>query len=461
VVWESFGQDGDSAGIFGQRYDVGGRALDEEFQINSYTTGTQRFPSVAMDAGGNFVVVWADYDQGGDLGIFARRYAATGRPHAGEFQVHSYTSGVQTQPSVAMNAAGDFVVVWQGDDADGDGYGIVGQRYDAAGLPHRGEFRVNSYISGRQYEPVVTMDAGGNFAVAWSSSSPDGTAPGIFGRMFDAAAAPRGDDFLVDSYIDGAQSLPSIAGASDGTFVVAWTSANYEGGAAQDGHRSGVFAQRFSPDADLIFSDGFESGNLAAWSAAATDGGDASVSATAGLNFSVAGLRGVVDDTAGLYVQDDTPDDESRYRARFYFDPNSFDPGEAQNHFRTRLFIAFEENPARRLVAIVLRRIAGQYRLMGRARLDDNSQYNTGFFPISNDSHFVELEWNRSSGADAEDGSFELWIDGESVHAATVLDNSISAVDFVRLGALSVKPGADGTVYWDEFESRRATYIGP
>jgi hypothetical protein len=28
-------------------------------------------------------------------------------------------------------------------------------------------------------------------------------------------------------------------------------------------------------------------------------------------------------------------------------------------------------------------------------------------------------------------------------------------------GALSVKTGAAGTLYWDEFVSRRQTYIGP
>jgi hypothetical protein len=39
--------------------------------------------------------------------------------------------------------------------------------------------------------------------------------------------------------------------------------------------------------------------------------------------------------------------DEGRYRARFYVDPNGFDPGEAQNRHRVRLFIVFEENPTR------------------------------------------------------------------------------------------------------------------
>jgi hypothetical protein len=41
------------------------------------------------------------------------------------------------------------------------------------------------------------------------------------------------------------------------------------------------------------------------------------------------------------------------------------------------------------------------------------------------------------------------------------LDNSVSAVDLVRLGALSIKAGASGTLYLDEFESRRASFIGP
>ena len=73
----------------------------------------------------------------------------------------------------------------------------------------------------------------------------------------------------------------------------------------------------------------------------------------------------------------------------------------------------------------------------------------------------MELDWRRASGPSTNDGSFELSIDGTPVHAATTLDNSLSRVDFVRLGALSVKVGASGTIYWDEFESRRQGGIGP
>src|SRR6185295_8054005 len=93
---------------------------------------------------------------------------------------------------------------------------------------------------------------------------------------------------------------------------------------------------------DLIFEDGFQSGDLTRWSSASTGGGGLSVSGAAAMAGTSAGLEVSVNDTSGVYVQDDTPNAENRYRARFYFDPNGFDPGEAQSHFRTRILIAFD-----------------------------------------------------------------------------------------------------------------------
>ena len=173
------------------------------------------------------------------------------------------------------------------------------------------------------------------------------------------------------------------------------------------------------------------------------------------------GLSAAVDDTLGLYVQDDSPSDEGRYRMRFYLDPNGFDPGEAEGHRRTRTFIAFSEAPTRRLMAIVLRRLGGSFSLMGRARLDDNSQLDTGFIAVSDAPHVVEVDLGRASGPDAFDGHFEMWVDGVSLGLRGGLNNSLAGVDFVRMGALSLKTGASGTLYWDEFESRRTGAIGP
>jgi hypothetical protein len=84
-----------------------------------------------------------------------------------------------------------------------------------------------------------------------------------------------------------------------------------------------------------------------------------------------------------------------------------------------------------------------------------------GFYTVTNAPQAVEIDWVRASGPDANDGTFEMWIDGISIKKLTGLDNSVSAVDFVRLGALSLKGAANGVLFWDHFESRRQTYIGP
>ena len=454
VAWESYGQDSStSGGIFAQRYDAAGAPAGGEFRVNSYTTGGQQNVDVAMDATGNFVVVWFSLHDDGDGGIFGQRFDAAGAAQGPEFRVNSYTTGMQYGPSVGMDADGDFVVAWNANRGGADSYSVFAQRYNALGQAQGGEFAVNEFTVGLQGASSLAMDPGGSFVVTWTDVLRDGDGFGVFARAFDASGTPQGDDFRVNAYTTGMQAASSLAAAADGRFVVAWAS-RY-----QDGDHFGVFGQRFA--SDLIFRDDFESADLSAWSGSQTDGGDLSVSSSAAMKFTTAGLQGVVDDNAGLFVEDGTPNDEERYRARFYFDTNGFDPGESLNRRRTRLFIAFEEAPLRRLLAIVLRRLSGDYSLMGRARLDDNSQHDSGFFPIGDGAHFVEVAWKRATGADANDGEFEMWIDGSSVYATTSLDNSASAVDLVRLGALSVKLGANGTLYWDEFESRRLSYIGP
>jgi len=192
-------------------------------------------------------------------------------------------------------------------------------------------------------------------------------------------------------------------------------------------------------DTDLIFADNFQSGDLSAWSTANTDLGDLTVDLAAGMASTNRGMHAIVDDVASLFVQDDGPQDEDRFRSRFYFDPNGFDPGEGQGHLRTRIFIVFDETPVRRLAAVVLRRQQGVYALMGRARLDDNAQANTGFITIGDGPHVVEIDWKQSSGPDANDGWLHLWIDGAPVASRTGLDNNVGTVDFVR--GLTHPPG--------------------
>src|SRR5262245_27159001 len=157
---------------------AGAQAVGSEFQINTYTTSVQTTGSghvVATDASGNFVVVRGSNTQDGDgYGVFGQRYDAAGGPLGSEFRVNSYTTNAQGSPAVASDASGNFVVVWQSETQDGEGYGVFGQRYDGAGGPLGNEFRVNSFRTSSQRLPAVASDASGNFVVVWQSKTQDG-----------------------------------------------------------------------------------------------------------------------------------------------------------------------------------------------------------------------------------------------------------------------------------------------
>ena len=238
VVWQSNGQDGSSGGVYGQRYNASGVAQGGEFQINSFTSSAQSFPSIAMDADGDFVVVWQSNAQEGlasGYGVYGKRYNSSGVAQGTEFLVNTFTSGAQRSASVAMDRDGDFVVVWQSQDGGGDG--IYGQRYNATGVAQGGEFRVNTYTTGAQSAPSVAMDRDGDFVVVWESSAQDFSLYGIYGQRYNAAGVAQGREFSVNTYSIGNQKAPSVAIEADGDFVVAWQSNN------QDLSGYGIYSQ--------------------------------------------------------------------------------------------------------------------------------------------------------------------------------------------------------------------------
>ena len=239
VAWTSAGQEGPDADVFGQRYAAGsGAPVGPEFRVNTSTTGEQYRPAVASDWSGNFVVVWQDGTVGGAGGVFGQRYDSSGAPLGPEFQVETYTTGLQGFPSVSADASGDFVVVWHSDGQDGSDLGVFGQRYSSAGSPLGPEFRVNTNTTGGQGSPAVTVDGAGNFAVVWHGA--DGSGSGVFGQRYDSSGAPLGSEFRVNTHTTDNQASASVASIGGGTFVVAWQSSG------QDGSAYGVFSQRYS-----------------------------------------------------------------------------------------------------------------------------------------------------------------------------------------------------------------------
>ena len=171
VVWGEFTQ----TDIFGQRFDSVGVPAGSEFRINTYTTGFQVTPDVASDAAGNFVVVWdSHYQDGSETGVFGQRFDSAGGRAGDEFQVNSFTTGDQVAPAVAMDGMGNFLVVWHSRDLAGFDLNVFGQLFDASGNRLGSEFQINSSMTGAQVRPAVTTLGDRSFVVVWQGPDGDG-----------------------------------------------------------------------------------------------------------------------------------------------------------------------------------------------------------------------------------------------------------------------------------------------
>ena len=93
-----------------------------------------------------------------------------------EFQVNTYTEHNQTHAAVAMNDAGEFVIVWRSHPADGRGGGVYARPFDADGTPLCDEFKVNSTPADvDNWTPAVAIGPSGDFVVVWVAPGENGT----------------------------------------------------------------------------------------------------------------------------------------------------------------------------------------------------------------------------------------------------------------------------------------------
>ena len=244
VVWSS-SHDGSGGSVHGQRYDAAGNAAGAEFRVNDYTTGSQFQPQVAVGPDGRFVVAWTSERDGSGYSVAARRFDSAGDPLGGEILVNTYTTGNQLAGGVGLASDGRFVVVFYDmtNPRDGSGNAVLGRRFDASGAPSGDEFLVNTYTTGNQFRPSVSMAPGGEFVAVWMSAGGDGSPGAMLGRLYDAAGSPRGPDFVVNTYTTGNQYgvFGVVAHDALGNFVVTWSSVH-------DGSLTGAFAQRFDPN---------------------------------------------------------------------------------------------------------------------------------------------------------------------------------------------------------------------
>lgn len=250
IVWEDEGNDGSGFGVYGQIFTNKSIPSGSEFLINTTTSGNQKSPSIARRQLGKFVVTWMSENQDGSgWGVYAQVYHNSGTKQGSEFLVNTTTTGHQRNPVVAMDDSGSFIIAWQEIALDGSSFAIKGKHYDKDNNLAVDEFQINTSTSNFLGYPSIAIEDDGAYVVVWQSLGTDGSGHGIYGQRFNNSSVKQGSEFLVNSTTAGNQIAPSVDMATNGDFVVSWTSNG------QDGDEGGIYAKRFLSNGTAIGSE--------------------------------------------------------------------------------------------------------------------------------------------------------------------------------------------------------------
>jgi RHS repeat-associated protein len=307
--------------------------------------------------------------------------------------------------------------------------------------------------------PILIEDEWQAVEIEWQAATASGANDGyiklwIGDQLADSIENIDNDTHAISSLVWGAADIDTASGA---LYFDAFESRTGEH-IGLDANGPAVSPAPTRPD--LLFADDFESGDLSHWNPTLStlDGDDLSASALAAHQGSF-GLQALIDDTVNINLLDASPADEAHYRARFYLHPNSLVMSSGSAHY---IFDGVDTANDANLFRLELVYESGVYKLRPRV-MKDNWSYLTGSaYAISNDWHVVEMEWQAASAVGANDGFLSLWIDDTLMGTISGVDNDLRHLDQAKLGVTSsVDSTTSGSMLFDDFESRRNTYIGP
>lgn len=236
VAWTS--NDSDDEGIKARVFDPNVNPLTPEIAVNSITAGRQCRPAVALDGHGRFLVVWTGGAEGGRK-VFGRFFDLSGLPLCGEFVVAS--SGDNFSPSAAVDPNGLFTVAWSSKPAGVSTYHVAFRQYNPEGTARTSPVWVAQNLVNVP-APAAAMNTDRRLVIAWDAHSSDAAQTDIYVCLYDPNAMAQSPPLLVNTFQSGRQENPSVSLADSGNFVIVWQSEN------SDGDDFGICGRTFDPN---------------------------------------------------------------------------------------------------------------------------------------------------------------------------------------------------------------------
>lgn len=222
-------------------------------------------PVIASDGAGGAIVAWVDRRDLGATGhdIRARLISATGGPDwpANEAIVCKFDYD-QEQPEIVSDGAGGAIIAWR--DFRGQTvshYDIYAQRVGADATTRWTSDGVAIVTAANQQQDKKMISDGAHGAIlTWTDYRGDSS--DVYAQLVTGAGVVGVPDGVEVSIAVSIQSTPALTSDGSGGAIIAWKDYRTSITTSTD-----VYAQLVVADTEL-FSDGFESGNTAAWSAA-------------------------------------------------------------------------------------------------------------------------------------------------------------------------------------------------
>jgi|GEM_PF-2691440 len=183
-------------------------------------------PTVAMDADGDFVIAWQGEVRGSNntitSNIYARRFTPQGIVDPLIIESSSswfYTDGA-TSLQYQKDYYGDIVL-------DSNGKPIPLNTAVQGVRPTSNVFQVNSFTNGEQMQPAIGMDRDGNFIISWSNfRQTNSYFTGIYAKWYDRDGNALTTDISISSQSGISEFLPlihsSVTLSNDGYAVFTW-----------------------------------------------------------------------------------------------------------------------------------------------------------------------------------------------------------------------------------------------
>ncbi|GEM_PF-1169816 len=226
VVWQQ--PNNGTPDIMARRYEAGASSWGEISFVENETLEESSRPQVAMDDAGNAIAVWFHWD-GWNVRPWANRYTP-GDGWGTAADIGPDEGRIINQIRVAMNAAGEAMVVW-GHEVDSRS-DIWANRYSPDsgwGKPQR----IETNAGGAGYAQVV-VDAAGNALVVWRQT--DGWQQSIWANRY-LAGRGWGQAELLENSHQGEANHPQIAMDAAGNAIAVWIQS--------DGSRNHIWANRW------------------------------------------------------------------------------------------------------------------------------------------------------------------------------------------------------------------------